>query len=205
MENEQLIDLLNQLTQQIQSNIHTATVAIITSVNDKTINCKPVINRVVDGQPIELPEFVEVPPIFLSGGGSYIAMPLKTGDECLLIFSERCFDRWYHGQNFMPPLEMRMHDYSDGFALVGIKSLVNAISIPSNITINGDTDITGNFTHDGNYELTGDLTVNGNINVNGNVTVTGAISCSSLSVNGSDYTSHTHRESEGGTTSPPIN
>jgi len=192
MESEQLIDLLNQLTQQIQSNIHTATVAIVTSVNSRTINCKPAINRVVDGQSIELPEFIEVPPIFLAGGSSHIAMPIKAGDECLLIFSERCFDRWYHGQNFIEPLELRMHDYSDGFALVGIKSLAKAISIPDVIEINGDT------------VLTGDLSIQGNVVIEGDLTVSGKITCAQLEVNGSDYSNHTHRESDGGTTSSPI-
>lgn len=204
MESEQLIDTFNDLTAQIQSNIHTSTVAVITSVNGTTINCKPVINRVVDDQSIELPEFVEVPPIFLCGGDSHIAMPIKAGDYCLLIFSERCFDRWYHGQDFMPPLELRMHDYSDGFALVGLKNFPGAIDIPENILISGDV------VHTGNYELNGNLVVNGNITATGTITaanmnVTGAITCGSITVNGYDYSSHRHTTTqEGNPTSTPI-
>lgn len=207
---ESIIDTLGLFGEQIQSNIHTSTVAKITAVNGKTISCKPVVNRVVDGQSIELPEFVEVPPIFLCGGDSHIAMPIKAGDYCLLIFSERCFDRWYHGQDFMPPLELRMHDYSDGFALVGLKSFSGAINIPENILINGDTDIEGNVIHDGDYTLNGNLTVNGNITATGtlsaaSMSVAGAITCGSISVNGSDYASHRHTTTqEGNPTSTTI-
>ncbi len=102
----------------------------ITSVNDKTISCVPVINRVVKGSSKQLPEFIEVPPVILQGGDSYIAEPIAAGDYCLVLISERCYDAWYAGSDFVSPLEMRMHDYSDGFALCGVNPQATAINIP---------------------------------------------------------------------------
>lgn len=120
------------------ADLHTATIAKVTKVGEKTIECKPVINRVVNGESIPLPVFADVPPMFLGGGSSYVSMPIEVDDYCLLIFTERCFDRWWNGQDFQSPAELRMHDYSDGFAFCGIRNLAGLIAIPSDdIVLNG--------------------------------------------------------------------
>ena len=177
MESKQLIDTLMLAVDQALSNVHTATIAKVTGVNAKTINCRPVTDRVVDGEAIKLPEFIDVPPLFMQGGGSYTAHPIAVGDYCLLVFTERCFDRWYNGQDFQPPLEMRMHDYSDGIALVGINPLAGAITIPDVIQHTGDANQDGNYTHQGNRTQTGDLTIEGDIDLTGDLTVNGNIIC----------------------------
>lgn len=161
MEDKQLVDTLMLSMAQALADVHTATIAKVTRVNDKTIDCRPVINRVVNGESIELPEFAEVPPIFMKGGSSYTAHPVAIGDYCILIITERCFDRWYDGNDFRSPLELRMHDYSDGLALVGINPLASAITIPSVIQQTGDTNQNGDYTHTGNMNQTGNLTVSG--------------------------------------------
>lgn len=152
-----LHEAIQSVVQEALSNIHTVTLAVVEKVNANTIDVLPVVSRVVDGKVINLPLFVDVPPIFLQGGSSYTAYPLKKGDHCLLLVSERCFDDWYHGGDFKPPLEHRMHDYSDSFALVGINPLASAITIPAVTTHFGDKHIEGNLT------VTGDITATGNI------------------------------------------
>lgn len=139
-------------------NTHTIALGKIETVKDKTIDVMPVINRVVNGESIQLPLFTDVPPIFLQGGGSYLAHPLAKGDYCLLLVSERCYDDWYHGGDFNPPVELRIHDYSDCFALVGINPLSSAISIPSVATHQGDLDINGNLEVNGSITATGNIT-----------------------------------------------
>ena len=157
---DNLYDVLKNSFNSMLSNVHTVTIARVEGVNATTINCKPVINRDVDGVSVELPLFIEVPIINIRGGGSYLAMPIAVGDYCLLIFTERCFDKWYIGQDFKSPLDFRMFDYSDGFALVGVNPLASAITIPTTTTIQGDLIMNGN------------LTVNGNIQCNGTITAT---------------------------------
>lgn len=169
MERKQLIDTLMIAIGNTLSNLHTATIARVTAINGAMINCRPVINRVVDGKSIELPGFVDVPVWVLQGGGSHIAMPIAVDDYCLLLFTERCFDRWWDGQDYHPPLELRMHDYSDGIALVGINPLAAALTIPTLIHVEGDSEQTGD------HELTGDLTHTGNVTRTGDVEVTGKI------------------------------
>jgi hypothetical protein len=136
---DQLIDTIRRAINETMAELHTATIARVTSVGDTTISCQPVISRLVRGQKIDLPEFVDVPPVFMQGGESYLAHPISEGDYCLLLVMERCFDRWYNGQDNQTPLELRMHDYSDGFALVGVNPMAAALTIPQETTMTGVT------------------------------------------------------------------
>ena len=172
---EELQETINAGLLFTLANLHTVAVCKVTAVNEKTINCKPVINRVVDGESKELPVFEDVPPIFMQGGSSYTAHPIAEGDYALVLISERCFDAWYGGDDFVSPLEMRMHDYSDGFALVGVNPQSSAITIPDVITQIGDMFANGSWEHEGALTRTGDETVTGKRQHNGDVTITGTM------------------------------
>ncbi len=173
VEHKQLVDTINIALQTALANLHTATIARVERVNATTIDVQPVINRVVNGESIKLPVFTKVPPLFLQGGSSYTAHPIAVGDYCLLIFTERCFDRWYEGQDEQQPAEFRMHDYSDGIAIVGINPRADAITIPGVITRIGDTYEEGDTTHVGNRIQTGNHTQVGNRTQTGNHTQVG--------------------------------
>lgn len=161
-EKQELTDVLNDSVMTALANTHTIVVAKVVTVSSTTIDVQPVIQRVVDGEAIDLPVFPNVPPIFMSGGENYDAHPITVGDYCLLLVSERSFDRWYDGADNVPPIEQRMHDYSDCFALVGIAPASAARLIPTTIERKGDSTVTGNWVHAGNYTLTGNMIVIGN-------------------------------------------
>jgi len=152
---------------------HTTLIAKITKVNQKTIDCKPVISRLVNDKTVDLPVFIEVPIINFLGGSSSIQMPLAVGDYAVLFVVERCFDEWYSGNDFKPPLEARIHDYSDCIALVGLKNMQGELDIPTVITMLGDTYQEGNYEHLGNRTQTGDYDLKGNITHLGNKNQTG--------------------------------
>ena len=224
-----LTDIIADAIGEALSNLHTATIAKVTAVQEKTISVQPVINRVVDGKSIQLPQFTKVPPLFMQGGGSYTAHPIAVGDYCLLILTERCFDRWYSGSDFQDPAEFRMHDYSDGIAIVGINPTAGALTIPSVIQQTGDANADGDHTHQGDRTQTGNQTIIGDLHVDGNVTVTGNITClgtiaagnytglaggamtASVSIettadvvaSGISLSTHTHPGDSGGTTGGP--
>lgn len=161
-EKRELPDVMNDAILTALANTHTILIGRVEVVNAKTIDVQPVIQRVVDGVNISLPLFPSVPPVFMQGGSSYDAHPVTAGDYCLLLINERCFDRWYAGDDGVPPLEFRMHDYSDGFALVGVNPAAMAKTIPTTIERFGDSTVTGAWVHSGSYVLTGPLTVIGN-------------------------------------------
>lgn len=158
-------------------------IARVVTVHTESIDVQPVVPKIVNGEIVQPPVFRNVPPIFIYGGSSYEAMPISVGDYCLLIVCESSFDRWYAGQDGGRPLENRRHDYSDCFAIVGVRPLASAIPIPTIDTRRGDCDIEGDYTHTGLYthdgilrrtgnkEQTGDTTIIGNVGITGGLTM----------------------------------
>lgn len=71
----------------------------------------------------KMPLLVDVPVVFPSGGGFILTFPVQANDECLVVFSSRCIDAWHQQGGVQPPAELRMHHLSDGFAIVGPKSI----------------------------------------------------------------------------------
>ncbi len=75
-----------------------------------------------------LPLLVDVPVVFPRGGGCTLTFPIQEGDECLVVFSDRCIDFWWQNGGVQEPVDPRQHDLSDAFALVGPMSQVQKIS-----------------------------------------------------------------------------
>lgn len=74
------------------------------------------------------PLLTHVPVIFPRGGGCTLTFPVKEGDECLVIFGDRCIDFWWQNGGIQEPVDQRQHDLSDGFAIVGPQSQAKKIS-----------------------------------------------------------------------------
>lgn len=87
-----------------------------------------------------LPLLVDVPVVFPRGGGCTITFPLKAGDECLVVFSDRCIDFWWQSGGVQETVDPRQHDLSDAFAIVGPQSQANVISNISTTTLQMRTD-----------------------------------------------------------------
>lgn len=87
-----------------------------------------------------LPLLVDVPVIFPRGGGCTITFPVKTGDECLVVFSDRCIDFWWQSGGVQEPVDPRQHDLSDAFAIVGPQSQANVVGNISTTTLQMRTD-----------------------------------------------------------------
>lgn len=191
---EELHDTIDLGVEFALADVHTIVVAKITEVNDTTIGCKPVINRVVKGNSEQLPEFIEVPPVIVQGEGSYIVEPIKPGGYCLILISERCYDAWYAGSDFVSPLEMRMHDYSDGFALCGVNPSSTAITIPKkNRLIKGVSD------HDGDLNVTGNITQEGGVSTLAECVVNGLMKYGSVETAGKQGVTGSFRSEDGKT------
>lgn len=114
------------------TDVHTALPAIVISfdADTRTIKAQPTIQRTFSegigmSGDFNLPPCVDVPVVFPMGGGYELTFPIKEGDECLLIFAERCIDAWFDSGEPKPPADFRQHDLSDAFAIVGVRSLAN--------------------------------------------------------------------------------
>lgn len=83
----------------------------------------------IDGVSYAYPKLTGCPVITLQGGNVGMAFPITVNDECLVFFSDRCLDSWFKTGSPQPLPTLRMHDLSDGFALIGVNSLANTLSL----------------------------------------------------------------------------
>lgn len=145
-----------------QTRIWTAMPGIIkqfpsaSGIGSMVADVQPTINgrvRTTTGvfQSIQMPVLLDCPILWQGGGGVTLTFPIKAGDECLVIFSSRCIDAWWQqgfvsgqagvpvdGQQAMDPPDLRMHNLSDGFAIVGVRSNPRAYTVASEARLTSD-------------------------------------------------------------------
>jgi len=215
-----------------QAQIWTALPGIVSGVDlDKqTVSVQPSVQgSVSDAQGnvsnVNLPVLVDVPIVWPRAGGFALTFPIKAGDEVLVVFSSRCIDSWWQSGGVGVAAEARMHDLSDGFAVLAptsqSKKLSNVSS--SNVQLRDEAGTTYvEIAPGGKIKLLGatsiDLeapTVNlkaTNINIEGTTTQTGAMNMTGqvtqtggMSIGGITFGTHKHPDAQGGNTGGPIN
>lgn len=139
--NQELQDVRLQLEQFFTSretSLWTAMPAIVQQFDPvaMTVDATPSIKGkqvLEDGtvQLVTMPTLLDCPVVFPHGGGASITFPIKPGDECLVVFASRDIDLWWQNGGIQPPQELRMHDLSDGFAVLGVYSQPKRLSAVS--------------------------------------------------------------------------
>lgn len=76
----------------------------------------------------DYPILAECPVVALGGGAGALTFPIQQNDECLILFNDRDIDNWFAGSSNSAPATPRLHSFSDGFILVGVRSLANVIA-----------------------------------------------------------------------------
>ncbi|MDX4123681.1 Gp138 family membrane-puncturing spike protein [Klebsiella pneumoniae] len=150
------------------------------------------------------PLILDAPVIFPRGGGVTLTFPVKEGDECLVVFADRCIDFWWQNGNVQNGSRGRMHDYSDAFVIPGPQSQAKKISGISTTAVQLRTDDGSAFIEiasNGAVTINSPQTiVNGPFHVNGDITSTGDQTAAGIS-----QVNHTHGgvESGGSSTGKP--
>lgn len=120
-----------QLYQRIMNNIgfgiHVSLPCIVQSYDSdtQTVEAQPSIReRVIEPNGAitfrDYPLLINVPVVFPRTSEYQIYMPIRNGDECLVVFSDLAIDNWWLHGNVQNPIEQRRHDLSDGFAIFGV-------------------------------------------------------------------------------------
>jgi hypothetical protein len=178
---------------------------------------------------VPMPLLVDCPTQFVGGGGFTQTFPVKEGDECLVIFADRCIDAWWQSGGIQQPMELRMHDLSDSFVILGFRSKPRVLANISTTSVQLRSDDGGTF-----FEVAGGgvvavkaptkilldtplvevrgivnvinensevepFTVNGDINTNGNVFAQQDVRAATVSLR-----NHVHPQSGGGNTGAPV-
>lgn len=191
---------LRMALEDFQSQIWTALPGVVSGVDleKQTVSVQPSIQGSVsspDGsaQSVNLPLLVDVPICWPRAGGFAITFPVKAGDEVLVVFASRCIDSWWQSGGVGAQAEVRMHDLSDGFAILAPTSQAKKLSdvqedgvemrtesrstfirlTEGTIFIKGDIIHEGNNTQTGNLQRTGTSTTTGKVTGQGGMQVSG--------------------------------
>lgn len=127
-------ELLRAALEAHQTGVWTALPGIIQAfdVTSQTATVQAAIKISVplqDGtyQSQALPLLLDCPVQFPGAGGFALTFPVEAGDECLVVFASRCIDAWWQSGAVSEQAELRLHDLSDGFVLLGFSSQPNVL------------------------------------------------------------------------------
>lgn len=206
----------------INNNLRVAVPGIIRSFDaaEQTVSVQPALREVIYnkmGTPVnlELPELLDVPIIMPHAGDYAITLPIQVGDECLVIFADMCIDAWWQNGDVQNQIELRRHDLSDAFAILGpwsqpkrltnyhtdklqlynIKSGTGIEIDAQGLKITGNVEITGDILTHGNSALKGSSLIQGDSELKGAV-------LGKLTAKGVDLVTHIHQGAHGPTSSP---
>lgn len=128
--------------ENVQSQIWTALPAVVTGVDlaAQTVSVQPAIQGTItnpDGSSrnVNLPLLVDVPIVWPKAGGFALTFPVKADDEVLVVFASRCIDTWWQSGGVGSQAEVRMHDLSDGFAILAPSSQPKKLSNVSSANV----------------------------------------------------------------------
>jgi hypothetical protein len=198
-----LTQLLEVHSAAHQATIWTALPAILQTFdrNKMTAEVQPAVQARVtnpDGSIVwvKLPKLVDCPVMFPSAGGFTLTFPVDPGDECLVVLASRCIDGWWQSGGVQIPPDLRMHDLSDGFVLLGGRSQPRVLSPTSStnaVELRADNrtsyvavDRTGKVTVAAQNEVAvtagtsatitaPTIVLNGNVTINGNTGIAGTL------------------------------
>ena len=180
----------------IQTGIDAALKELHTSLPGEVISFDPVeqtadiqitIKRKQANELVNIPVLKDVPVRFQRVSGYTITLPVKSGDNVLVVFSERSIDTWLLNGGIQDPADKRRHSFSDAFALPMMYSQPDKISDfdPDNLQIkslNGNSKITIKLTGEIQIDTTGETIINSsktkinnNTEIDGTLLVTGKI------------------------------
>jgi len=135
----QLKDLLDLLKKDMFLNLNSHHLATIQSFDPlkqtatATINYKQtyfqknLFSGVYEPVLVDYPVLLDCPVICLGGGLGSLTFPITTGDECLVMFNDRDIDNWFKGSSNSGVATPRLHSFSDGIIIVGVRSLANVL------------------------------------------------------------------------------
>ena len=177
-----------------QASLWTALPGVVQSFNAArmTAEVQPTVMAQVEGADgskawVALPLLVDCPVLFPGAGGFTMTFPVRAGDECLMIFASRCIDLWWQKGGVREQADIRLHDLSDGFVVLGPRSLPRALAAVSATDVQLRSDDGAAFVSiapSGNIAVTTPasasmtaptITLTGAVSITGTLAVSGAV------------------------------
>lgn len=130
-----LVELIRRLISEVNTSIPGQIISF--DVINQTATIRPCIRSATIDQAGEK-TFTTLPEIFLcpvwfpysTTSGFCLTYPINPGDQCLILFSQRSFDKWLAYGSYQDPTEEgipRTHAFTDAIAFVGLIPNINKI------------------------------------------------------------------------------
>lgn len=126
-ETPSMAKVIRDAIEQRLAEVHVSMPGIVVSYDGQYADVQPALMRkyVNETTPTKLPIIKNVPVVWPSTKLSSLTLPLNTGDEGVLVFSERSLDKWILTGGIMDPRDARKHHLSDAQFIPGRMSKPN--------------------------------------------------------------------------------
>ena len=189
-----------------------ATVSVVVATEEYVLkNTSTVADQLqIATVPLTLPILEDVPILIPSGGGYSFTVPIKQGDEVLLVFSDTVLDGWLQngvngtaftgGETGVYPTDLRRHSLSDAVAICGLRSKPRAIANYSTMSAqlrSDDSSVVIDLAETGITIMAPDVTVNASSSATVNAP---AVTLGShTTIDSRQFLFHTHSDTQPGT------
>lgn len=187
----------SQFGKSICSNMYCALIGIVDTVDytNQTLTAKPAtkmkfVNNEGVVQDFDMPLLVDVPFQCYRGGDFAITVPVRQGDEVLIVFTDVDFSAWWQNGGFQYAEHSFRHYYSNAIAIVGVTSTVRALPNYNSTAVE-----VRNLLGTEKISLTsGNITLkSATITLDGNVAVTGTTNLAgTTTIQSVEFLTHTH-------------
>lgn len=127
-----------EMIDRAMARANTCVPGVIESFDDATQTCTVVPAIQMKVQVDEVVTYVDLPPIinaplifpFASTAGFALTLPVRAGDPCIILFSQRALDNWHQLGGVQPPEEgegVRHHDLTDALVMMAASPLTNVL------------------------------------------------------------------------------
>ena len=166
---QDFVQQIHNTIHEVMNEIHTAMPGKIASYSDGTVSVKPSLRyKTPQGKYMAYPMIANVPIVVPHGGNAAIAVPIKPGDDCLIIVSEQSIDEWLSGAEDDTQLKFDLTNAIciPGLSKASIEAQEEANSTDSVVIAYGSNKI---CVSDECIAVWGDLKVEGNLTCTGEV------------------------------------
>lgn len=166
---QDFVQQIHNTIHEVMNEMHTAMPGKIVSYNGGTVSVKPSIRfKTPQGKYLSYPVIANVPIVVPHGGNAAIAVPVKAGDDCLIIVSEQAIDEWRSGAEDDTQLRYDLTNAIciPGLCRTGIEAQEEANSLGGVVVACGSNKI---CVSDEVIAVWGDLKVEGNLTCTGTV------------------------------------
>ena len=140
---------------KLRTEINTSMPAVVRAVRGNTVDVEiPVLRIITSGGKLRPLEIDMVPVVYPGAGRWTLKFPIAKGDSGLLVFAQRDCDSWFASGEETVPGTGRMHDYSDGIFIPGLRPDPDAHKVPDSLQVEGPQGVAIDVAEDGTVTLT---------------------------------------------------